>query len=60
MIPSPYLLEAALPYISQVDCRKMYTNGFQYYVTPDKFCAGSQLGKLQAVIIITIIKNSIF
>jgi len=44
MVPSSDLLEANIPYISYADCRKMYTNGFQIYVTPDKFCAGSQSG----------------
>ncbi|CAH1715671.1 unnamed protein product [Aphis gossypii] len=27
-----------LPYIDRETCQKMYTNGFQYYVTRDKFC----------------------
>ncbi|XP_060836526.1 modular serine protease-like isoform X1 [Rhopalosiphum padi] len=44
-IQSPILLEATLPYIDHDSCRKMYTNGFQTFVTIDKFCAGSALGQ---------------
>uniref|UniRef100_A0A2S2NDB4 Mannan-binding lectin serine protease 2 n=1 Tax=Schizaphis graminum TaxID=13262 RepID=A0A2S2NDB4_SCHGA len=44
-IQSPNLLEATLPYIDHDSCRKMYTNGFQTFVTTDKFCAGSALGQ---------------
>ncbi|XP_060836525.1 modular serine protease-like isoform X2 [Rhopalosiphum padi] len=40
---SPVLLEATLSYIDHNSCRIMYTNGFRTYVTPDKFCAGSEL-----------------
>ncbi|KAF0762508.1 Uncharacterized protein FWK35_00006322 [Aphis craccivora] len=40
---SPILLEATLPYIDHNSCRSMYTNGFQIFVTIDKFCAGSPL-----------------
>lgn len=42
MIPSLKLLEAYLPYIDHNTCRNMYTNGFELFVTSDKFCAGSQ------------------
>ncbi|XP_003240403.1 trypsin-1 [Acyrthosiphon pisum] len=38
---SPVLLEASLPYIDHSSCRNMYTNGFELFVTDDKFCAGS-------------------
>lgn len=41
---SPVLLELSLPYIDLHTCRKMYTNGFEVYMTSDKFCAGSALG----------------
>ncbi|XP_001942568.2 modular serine protease-like [Acyrthosiphon pisum] len=44
-IDSPILLEASLPYIDQNSCRNMFTNGFESYVTVDKFCAGSELGQ---------------
>jgi len=43
-ISSPILLEASLPYIDHSSCRSMYTNGFETFVTVDKFCAGSALG----------------
>ena len=43
-ISSPILLEAFLPYIDHSSCRNMYTNGFETFVTVDKFCAGSALG----------------
>jgi len=33
-----------LPYIDRMTCQGMYTNGFQNYVTIDKFCTGYQLG----------------
>lgn len=42
MIPSSKLLEAYLPYIDHTTCRNMYKNGFELFVTSDKFCAGSQ------------------
>lgn len=44
MQPSPYLLEAKLPYINENVCRNMYkkkNNGFEIFVGADKFCAGS-------------------
>jgi hypothetical protein len=41
---SPVLLETTLPYIDHNSCRDMYTNGFQIFLTVDKFCAGSALG----------------
>ncbi|XP_029345751.1 mannan-binding lectin serine protease 2 [Acyrthosiphon pisum] len=44
-IESPILLEASLPYIDHNSCRDMYINGFERYVTVDKFCAGSALGQ---------------
>ncbi|XP_060872105.1 uncharacterized protein LOC132946240 [Metopolophium dirhodum] len=44
-IASPILLEASLPYIDHRTCREMYKNGFELYVTKDKFCAGSELGQ---------------
>ncbi|XP_060837335.1 modular serine protease-like [Rhopalosiphum padi] len=40
-ISSPFLLEACLPYIDHDSCRSMYKNGFENFVTFDKFCAGS-------------------
>ncbi|XP_029345047.1 uncharacterized protein LOC100574854 isoform X3 [Acyrthosiphon pisum] len=43
-ISSPILLEASLPYIDHSTCRDMYTNGFELFMTVDKFCAGSTLG----------------
>jgi len=43
-IESPILLEGSLPYIDHNSCRDMYTNGFERYVTVDKFCAGSESG----------------
>ncbi|XP_022162710.1 uncharacterized protein LOC111028389 isoform X2 [Myzus persicae] len=46
---SPVLLETSLPYIDQETCQKMFTNGFEQFVTVDKFCAGSQLGKKENV-----------
>ncbi|CAI6367530.1 unnamed protein product [Macrosiphum euphorbiae] len=42
-ISSTILLEASLPYIDHSSCRNMYTNGFESFVTVDKFCAGSAL-----------------
>lgn len=47
MQPSPYLLEAKLPYINENVCRNMYkkkNNGFEIFVGADKFCAGSPTG----------------
>ncbi|XP_029345059.1 modular serine protease-like isoform X2 [Acyrthosiphon pisum] len=44
-ISSPILLEASLPYIDLSTCRNMYTNGFELFMTVDKFCAGSTLGQ---------------
>ncbi|XP_016661869.1 uncharacterized protein LOC100160377 isoform X2 [Acyrthosiphon pisum] len=46
---SPILLEAYVPYINHSACQNMYTNGFQPYVTVDKFCAGSALVSGQVV-----------
>ncbi|CAI6344828.1 unnamed protein product [Macrosiphum euphorbiae] len=43
-IPSPVLLEESLSYIDRSSCRDMYTNGFENFITVDKFCAGSALG----------------
>ncbi|XP_060871702.1 uncharacterized protein LOC132945906 isoform X2 [Metopolophium dirhodum] len=43
-IESPILQEASLLYIDHSSCRKMYTNGFERFVTVDKFCAGSAMG----------------
>ncbi|XP_026815140.1 modular serine protease-like isoform X2 [Rhopalosiphum maidis] len=43
--PSPVLLEATLPYIDYNSCRSMYKNGFEQFVTFDKFCAGSASGQ---------------
>jgi len=43
-IESPILQEVTLPYIDHSSCRNMYTNGFERFVTVDKFCAGSALG----------------
>ncbi|XP_026815136.1 uncharacterized protein LOC113555042 isoform X2 [Rhopalosiphum maidis] len=40
-ILSPFLLEATLSYIDENSCRIMYENGFETFVTKDKFCAGS-------------------
>jgi len=43
-IPSPILLEAYLPYINYSSCRHSFTDGFEAFVTIDKFCAGSAMG----------------
>ncbi|CAI6368302.1 unnamed protein product [Macrosiphum euphorbiae] len=48
-VPSPILLEAYLPYINHSSCRNMYTNGFEPFVTVDKFCAGYALASKQGV-----------
>eukprot|EP00102_Acyrthosiphon_pisum_P021358 XP_016658568.1 PREDICTED: complement C1s-A subcomponent isoform X2 [Acyrthosiphon pisum] len=48
-ISSPVLLEASLPFIDHRSCRDMYTNGFESFVTVDKFCAGSALVSGQGV-----------
>ncbi|XP_029344854.1 mannan-binding lectin serine protease 2 [Acyrthosiphon pisum] len=48
-ISSPILLEASLPYIDHDSCRNMYTDGFESFVTVDKFCAGSALVSGQGV-----------
>eukprot|EP00102_Acyrthosiphon_pisum_P010378 XP_008178678.1 PREDICTED: urokinase-type plasminogen activator-like [Acyrthosiphon pisum] len=48
-IPSPILLEASLPYINHSTCRKMFTGGFERFVTIDKFCAGSSVVSGQSV-----------
>ncbi|CAI6346657.1 unnamed protein product [Macrosiphum euphorbiae] len=48
-ISNPTLLEASLPYIDHSSCRNMYTNGFESFVTFDKFCAGSALVSGQGV-----------
>eukprot|EP00102_Acyrthosiphon_pisum_P006978 XP_003241091.2 PREDICTED: uncharacterized protein LOC100572031 isoform X6 [Acyrthosiphon pisum] len=48
-ISSPILLEASLPYIDHSTCRNMYTNGFELFMTVDKFCAGSTLVSGQGV-----------
>jgi len=42
-ISSTNLLEAYLPYIDHSSCRNMYTGGFEFFVTADKFCAGSAM-----------------
>ncbi|XP_050434792.1 modular serine protease-like isoform X2 [Adelges cooleyi] len=42
---SSKLLQAKLPYIDHMTCRNMYTNGFELFVTSDKFCAGSKIGQ---------------
>jgi len=34
-----------LPYIDRETCQEMYTDGFENYVTKDKFCTGYKLGK---------------
>ncbi|VVC38140.1 Hypothetical protein CINCED_3A020844, partial [Cinara cedri] len=41
---SSILLEVSIPSINQIACRNMYRNGFEVFVTSDKFCAGSKLG----------------
>lgn len=43
-IDSSILLEASLPYFNNSFCRNMFTNGFESFVTVDKFCAGSASG----------------
>jgi len=43
-VQSPILLEASLSYIDHSSCRNMYSNGFEPFVTVDKFCAGSEAG----------------
>ncbi|CAI6344827.1 unnamed protein product [Macrosiphum euphorbiae] len=48
-ISSPVLLEASLPYIDHSTCRDMYKNGFELFVTVDKFCAGTALVSGQGV-----------
>ncbi|XP_025198052.1 modular serine protease-like isoform X2 [Melanaphis sacchari] len=45
MVESSVLLEANLPYIDHQTCRNMYINGFQNFVTIDKFCAGTKTGQ---------------
>ncbi|CAI6345677.1 unnamed protein product [Macrosiphum euphorbiae] len=40
-IDSPILLEASLPYFNNSFCRNIFKNGFESFVTVDKFCAGS-------------------
>ncbi|XP_016655958.1 modular serine protease isoform X2 [Acyrthosiphon pisum] len=48
-ISSPILLESSLPYVDHDSCRNMYTDGFESFVTDDKFCAGSALVSGQGV-----------
>lgn len=40
---STEILNVTLPYIDSKTCRELYTNtnGFDRYITKDKFCAGS-------------------
>ncbi|CAH1709698.1 unnamed protein product [Aphis gossypii] len=38
---SSNLLEASLPYIDHDSCRRMHNYKFDKFITPDKFCAGS-------------------
>ncbi|XP_025208667.1 uncharacterized protein LOC112604026 [Melanaphis sacchari] len=38
---SSILFEYSLPFIDRNSCRNMYTSLFQYFLTVDKFCAGS-------------------
>ncbi|CAI6362231.1 unnamed protein product [Macrosiphum euphorbiae] len=45
MVGSSVLLEANIPYIDHQTCRNMYQNGFQFFVTVDKFCAGTKSGQ---------------
>lgn len=45
MVESSILLEANIPYIDHQTCRNMYQNGFQNFVSVDKFCAGTKSGK---------------
>jgi len=45
MVVSSVLLEANIPYIDHRTCRNMYQNGFQIFVTVDKFCAGTKSGE---------------
>ncbi|VVC40317.1 Hypothetical protein CINCED_3A018266 [Cinara cedri] len=45
MVQSSTLLEASLPYINHTACRNMYRNGFEVFVTSDKFCAGTKSGQ---------------
>ncbi|XP_029343825.1 modular serine protease isoform X2 [Acyrthosiphon pisum] len=42
MVGSTVLLEANIPYIDHQTCRNMYQNGFQIFITVDKFCAGTK------------------
>ncbi|KAL4123123.1 hypothetical protein QTP88_015353 [Uroleucon formosanum] len=44
-ISSPILLEASLPYINYSSCRHSFTEGFEQFVTLDKFCAGFESGQ---------------
>lgn len=41
---SPVLVERFSKYIDPSTCRKTYTDGFNRYVTFDKFCIYSELG----------------
>lgn len=41
-----------LPYIDRETCQQMYTNGFQNYVTKDKFCTDYKLGNKTLMILI--------
>jgi len=43
-----------LPYIDRKTCQEMYTDGFENYVTKDKFCTGYKLGKKKLIILITL------
>ncbi|XP_060870478.1 modular serine protease-like isoform X1 [Metopolophium dirhodum] len=45
MVESSVLLEANIPYIDHQTCRNMYQNGFQNFVSVDKFCAGTISGQ---------------
>lgn len=44
-----------LPYIDRKTCQEMYRDGFENYVTKDKFCTGYKLGKKKLMILVAII-----
>ncbi|KAL4131302.1 hypothetical protein QTP88_008635 [Uroleucon formosanum] len=44
-----------LPYIDWKTCQEMYTDGFENYVTKDKFCTGYKLGKKKLMILIVLL-----
>lgn len=49
----PFLLEGYLTYIDRWTCRGQFTNGFDRFITKDKFCARPQSGNKNINILIT-------